>query len=32
MHIDMKKRVFLVKNPFFHDKNYKNPIDELGKM
>ncbi len=32
MHNDVKKRVIIVKNSFFHDKKYKNAIDELGKM
>ena len=32
MHNDVKKASFLVKNYFFHDENYKNAIDELGKM
>jgi len=32
MHNSRKRNVFFVKKSFFDDKNYKNPIDELGKM
>ena len=32
MQIALLQKAFFVKNPFFHDENYKKAIDELDNL